>query len=114
MKIGVYGVINNIICLHSDAKMTEVLELMTKHIYELLKITDATKDRFRNYYSAEKPTSEKSTLENRTDEYLAYRGWTWNKILSDIRETISSSLVKAGVSDIEEHPEKIAKYFQVC
>lgn len=113
MKEGMFGVINNLICLYADAKILEVIDLLTRQIFELIKNSHPG---VQICYPAVQTRMELTILEmeSQSDQILASQEWTWDKILADAKQTCGSLERTSGITaDMELHPKKIAQHFQV-
>lgn len=111
MMKGIFGVINNIICLYSHVKKSEAMSFLTRRLFELVKQTH-TEVQICNPAVRELSENLITEIESRLDQILNHREWTWDKILADVKNTCGSA-ERLGVKDIVVHPEKVAKYFQV-
>jgi hypothetical protein len=110
----VSGVLSNIICLFSDTKISEALNMLTRRVYDVVKKTHP-EIQICNPSTRQKkrPKLAISDIENRIDLIMHRQGWTWDKILADAKRTCSTSLKSDGAYDVNLHPKKIAKHFQV-
>jgi hypothetical protein len=113
-KDGVFGVLNNIITLYTEMKMAEIVDLITRHIFNGLRIGDPEVRIFNSTIG--KPTTPTTDtqpdFERRFDSILANKEWTWEKILARAQSSCGS-LKEISTSDIEQHPEKVAQHYQV-
>ena len=113
MKEGIFGVLNNIICLYADVKISEVLDLLTRRIFDEVKKT----------YPGVKisiPTQQLQaeyailSIESRLAQILCNQEWTWDKILADAKSTCgTSSNERSFLTAKNVQPEKAAQHFQV-
>jgi hypothetical protein len=110
MEEGGYGIISNLISLYSDVEISEVINLLTRHIFdELKKIHTGVK--ICNS-AAQKIEAEHliSDIKSRFEKILSNQDWTWDKILADAQHMCGTPDVVLDVS----LPQKTAQHFQVC
>lgn len=109
---GEFGVINNIICLYYDAKTSEVIDLLTRRLFDEIKLTDRG---IQICNPADGMHEQKSMpdMESQFHQILINRDWTWDKILADTRNTFGTSESTSGALDIILHPTEVAQHFQV-
>jgi hypothetical protein len=110
MMEGVFGAVSNIISLYSDVKISEIVDLLTRHVFDELKKTH-TGVKICNP-AAKKIESGQSILkiDSRFEKILNNQDWTWDKILADAQHMCGTSDVVLDVS----LPRKTVQHFQVC
>jgi hypothetical protein len=113
MKEGKFGVLNNIICLYSDIKISEVLDLLTRRIYdEVKKMHPGVKIGIPAQQIRAEHTLPQ--IESRCEQILRNQDWTWGKVLADAKSTCGSSgRERSIILDKNFNPEKTAQHFQV-
>lgn len=111
MKDGVFGVVNNIICLYSDVKISEVLDHLTRHVFDEVKKTH-TGVQIWNPTQQVRAAHTVLEVESRFDQMLCNREWTWDKILDDAKQTCGFSET-ASVSANNVQYKEVAQNFQV-
>jgi hypothetical protein len=113
MEEGGFGVISNIISLYSDMHISEVVDLLTRHIFDELKRTHTG---VKICIPADQKIQAKQTIseiESRLKQILQNRDWTWDKILADAQHMCGATENADVVLDVNLHPKETAQYFQV-
>jgi len=111
MKDGVFGVLNNIICLYADVKISELFDLLTRRLYDEVK-KKHTQVKISNPTQQLRAEYKISEMKIKFDRILTNQEWTWDKILADAKKTCGSS-EKEGFSANNLQPKKVAQHFQV-
>jgi hypothetical protein len=112
MRDGVFGVANNIICLYSDVKISEVLDLLTRDIFDEVKKTHTAVQFWNPAHQNIQAGHTYLEIDSQFDQILNNREWTWEKILADAKETCGSSN-KEGLTANKLQPKIVAQNFQV-
>jgi hypothetical protein len=111
MKKGVFGVINNIIILYSDAKTNEYVDIMTHHIYEEVKKT-CCRVAIKNLAGINEPTIDIKVIERKLHQILK-EAWTLDNILAEVKPIHLSIAEKTKGPDFNLGRKKVALHFQV-
>ena len=107
----VHGVLDDIICLYADVKMSENFDLLARRIFDMVKsvhpeVTVGISVEESPYVEYALPD-----IESKFEQLLANEKWTWEKILTDAKSTCGT-LDEISTADID-HPEKVIQHFQV-
>jgi hypothetical protein len=115
MEDGQCGVINNILCLYADVKVSEIIQLWTRRIFDIVKQTHTgiTICNPAKRTPTESTQHSMSKVETLLAQILSDKKWTWNKILADAKHMCGSSVDKTSNFDIDLDPKKVAAHFKV-
>lgn len=111
MKNGMCGVINNIICLYSDVKTSESIDLLTWHIFEEVKKT-CNGISITKMVQSRPPVRTFKQIEV-TLHTIMDQAWIMQKLLEKIKPTHILESEKTEGPSFEQDPKKVAKHFQV-